>query len=329
MKLFWQIYRLQLKETFAIAHGNYNFRNCLQITLQKNNCFGYGECTEIDYYQINLANFEVILKQIQAQIESQKIIHPTQFYQFLLHFNLHSFLLSALDCAYWDLFCKLENKTFFELNSINFQKIPQSSLTISIAKFEDQLKKMENSKWKKFKVKCQGFNADYIQKLAQLPNIALDSNGSFTTTDCKFIENQTYGKFFDYIEQPMPINKYQNLNKKSTINWIADEDLQTILQLESLNKNYQSVNIKLVKCGGLTPALQLIEKAKLLKLKIMIGCMTETTIGISAAAVLAPFADFLDLDGAFLLSNDNANGTKIINGNVVFSQQNGLGISII
>lgn len=127
----------------------------------------------------------------------------------------------------------------------------------------------------------------------------------------------------------MTVGNYESLNKKSTINWMADEDLQSINQLENLSKHYNSINIKLVKCGGLTPALQIIEKAKQLKLKIMIGCMTETTIAISAAAVLAPFANFLDLDGAFLISNDNAHGTKICNGKVVFSQENGLGISKI
>lgn len=175
MKLNWQIYRVQLKETFAIAHGNYNFRDCLQITLQQNNSIGFGECTEINYYNINLKSFEVVLKQLKQQIENHKIVFPTNFHQFLQSFNLHPFLLSALDCAYWDLFGKLEKKTFFELNNITFSEISESYLTITIDDFEKQKQKIENSKFSKFKVKCQGFNVDYIEKLSQLNNIALDS----------------------------------------------------------------------------------------------------------------------------------------------------------
>jgi L-alanine-DL-glutamate epimerase-like enolase superfamily enzyme len=86
--------------------------------------------------------------------------------------------------------------------------------------------------------------------------------------------------------------------------------------------------LKLVKVGGLTPALKMIESAKTLNFKIMIGCMTESTIGISAGIVLTPFADFIDLDGANLISNDLANGSSIDKGKVIIKEAYGLGISI-
>lgn len=79
MKLHWQIVRFQLKETFAIAYGNYTHREALIITLEKSGSKGYGECTSIDYYHINLSDFEIRLKKIKSQIESQNIIHPTDF----------------------------------------------------------------------------------------------------------------------------------------------------------------------------------------------------------------------------------------------------------
>ena len=127
MKLYWQIVRLNLKETFSIAYGNYSYREALIVKLKSHNFSGYGECTAIDYYQINLAEFVMKLEVIQLQIEKQNINHPTDFYHFLLTLKLPSFLRSAIDCAYWDLFGKLENKSFLELNSIEIRQIPNSS----------------------------------------------------------------------------------------------------------------------------------------------------------------------------------------------------------
>ena len=98
--------------------------------------------------------------------------------------------------------------------------------------------------------------------------------------------------------------------------------------LEILKPHYSSINIKLVKCGGLTPALQLIKKAKELGFKTMIGCMTESTIGISAGATLASLVDYADLDGANLIANDMAYGSHVVNGEIIVSNKPGLGISL-
>ena len=97
----------------------------------------------------------------------------------------------------------------------------------------------------------------------------------------------------------------------------------------SLLSHYKSLNIKLVKCGGLTPALEIIKEARQLNYKIMIGCMTESTVGISAGAVLAPLVDYCDLDGANLIVEDIATGSKIINGKIQLSDKPGLGIELI
>jgi len=109
---------------------------------------------------------------------------------------------------------------------------------------------------------------------------------------------------------------------------MADEDLQAADNLEQLKPHYTTINIKVMKCGGITPSLVLIKKAKTLGLKVMIGCMTESSIGISAGAILATQADFIDLDGANLLSNDIAEGSTITNGKLNLTTKPGLGISI-
>ncbi len=331
MVLSWQIVRFQLKETFAIAYGNYTHREALIITLEKNGSKGYGECTSIDYYHINLADFENSLAKIKAKIESQNIVHPTDFYTYLLQLALPSFLRSALDCCYWDLFGKLENKSFLELNTIDYNILPESSITISVDTVDNQIKKIEQSSWSKFKVKCNHFDEQDIARLLELDkNLALDSNGSFTKENCLWLENNATISKFTYLEQPMKTGaeNYKVLHTDKFANWMADEDCQDSSVLKELQSHYRSINIKLVKCGGLTPALEMISVAAALGYKIMIGCMTESTIGISAGAVLAPLCDFADLDGANLIANDIASGSEIVNGKINLSENHGLGIKL-
>ena len=322
---------LQLKETFSISYGNYTFREALIVCLTKNGNSGYGECTAIDYYGINLNDFIQKLEKIKIQIEKQSIFHPTEFYTFLETLQLHSFLRSALDCAYWDLFGKLEKKSFLELNAIEINKLPESSITISVAPIEKKKKKIANSNWNKFKLKCNNYDQNAIDLLLKSgKEIALDANGSFSADNCQQLEENSSTANFTYIEQPLKIgiSNYKQLNASKYANWMADEDCQEATKLSDLKSHYKTINIKLVKTGGLTPALQLIKDARANNLKIMIGCMTESTVGISAGAVLTPLVDYVDLDGANLIANDIALGSTIERGNVLLSDKPGLGISI-
>jgi len=332
MKLSWQIVRLHLKETFSISYGNYAFREALVVQLSDYGENGYGECTGIDYYNISLPDFNIKLHQIKEKIENQQINHPTDFYSFLIALGLPSFLRSALDCAYWDLFGKLENRSFSELNTIEINSIPESSITISVAPIEVQLDKIAKSSWNKFKVKCNHFDKNEILKLLHTgKSVALDANGSYTAEDCHWLENLEAAKAFTYVEQPMKPgeNNFKSLQSDKYPNWMADEDCQENIDLKTLQPHYKSINIKLVKCGGLTPALELIKNARELNFKIMIGCMTESTVGISAGAALVSLVDFADLDGANLISNDIATGSKIEFGKILLSEKPGLGIKIL
>jgi L-Ala-D/L-Glu epimerase len=332
MNVSWQIVRLNLKETFSIAYGNYSHRDALIVSLKKNECTGYGECTAIDYYHINLDDFVLDLQRIQSKIERQTISHPIEFYTFLLQLNVPSFLRSALDCAYWDMYGKLESKSFLELNSITIHQLPESSITISVETIDHQIKKIQQSDWTKFKVKCNHFNQDDIIQLSQLENdIALDSNGSFSQENCLWLQENEITSNFSYLEQPMRIGieTYSVLKANGSANWMADEDCQDVSVLNDLQPHYRSINIKLMKCGGLTPALEMIQHARTLGFKIMIGCMTESTVGISAGAVLAPLCDYADLDGANLIANDIAKGNHIVNGKIILSKKPGLGIELV
>lgn len=330
MKLSWQPKKLLLKETFSISYGNYDFRDALLISLSYKDKTGFGECVAINYYGINLDEFILKLKEIRTKIEAKEIVHPKEFYQFLTSLNLHSFLCSALDCAYWDLYGKLENKSFSQLNNLNSSNLPESSYTISIAFVDEQIQKIQNSDWQKFKVKCNGLDRNNIYKLLETGReIALDSNTSFSDDDCNFLQNNELTRNFLYIEQPRPVGEFQVLNKNLNAVWMADEDCQNSSYLETLQPHYSAINIKLMKCGGITPALELIREAKKFGYKIMIGCMTESSVGISAGIAVASLCDFADLDGANLISNDFARGSFVEKGKLVLSENPGLGISLI
>lgn len=330
MQLHFHKTELHLKETFSIAYGNYDKRDALVVKLSHLGKDGYGECVSINYYGINLEDFVLKLKEIQPRIENQKIIHPKEFFAFLEQFQLHHFLLSALDCAYWDLFGKLENKSFSGINQLENKTLAESSITISIAEIDEQIKKIENSSWNKFKVKCNGFNLKNTEKLLNLNrNIALDANASFTKEDCLFIQETSGFQKLMYIEQPLEIGNFGILKNGNSVNWMADEDCQDLTFLEKLKPYYSSINIKLMKCGGLTPALEMITEAKKLGYKIMLGCMTESSIGISAGCAIAGLLDFADLDGANLISNDYATGSFVDNGKIILSEKPGLGIALL
>ena len=330
MQLHFHKTELHLKETFSIAYGNYDKRDALVVKLSHLGKDGYGECVSINYYGINLEDFVLKLKEIQPRIENQKIIHPKEFFAFLEQFQLHHFLLSALDCAYWDLFGKLENKSFSGINQLENKTLAESSITISIAEIDEQIRKIENSSWNKFKVKCNGFNLKNTEKLLNLNrNIALDANASFTKEDCLFIQETPEFQKLMYIEQPLEIGNFGILKNGNSVNWMADEDCQDLTFLEKLKPYYSSINIKLMKCGGLTPALEMITEAKKLGYKIMLGCMTESSIGISAGCAIAGLLDFADLDGANLISNDYATGSFVDNGKIILSEKPGLGIALL
>lgn len=330
MQITYTLKDLHLKETFAIAYGNYDTRKSLLVSLSYKGKTGYGECVEINYYGIKLSDFVLKLEELRSWLEIQPIIHPLEFYQKLENLTIHSFLRSALDCAYWDLYGKLENRSFLDLNNLSKEPKVESSYTITVAPIEDQIEKIKNHSWPKFKVKFNGFNKHGLEKLAALDfPISIDANASMSQENCIWIQQQDFSSKFMYFEQPMKVGDFEVLNRDGKANWMADEDALNENVLAQLKPHYKSVNVKLMKCGGLTPALHLLQKAKEQNFKVMLGCMTESSVGISAACALAGLLDYADLDGAALISNDYAKGSFVKNGRITLSDKPGLGISLL
>jgi L-alanine-DL-glutamate epimerase-like enolase superfamily enzyme len=133
-----------------------------------------------------------------------------------------------------------------------------------------------------------------------------------------------------FVEQPLPknlIEEQKKLFKKSPLPIIADEALQTLDDLMVLKDFYHGINVKLMKCGGISKAKELIEVASQYNLKILIGCMSESSCGVSAAAQLSSLANWVDLDGPLLISNDPYTGVNYSDGKILLSDKSGLGIA--
>jgi len=136
----------------------------------------------------------------------------------------------------------------------------------------------------------------------------------------------------EFIEQPLHEDDWEGmkrLKKECVLPLIADESCQRFEDVEKCAEGFHGVNIKLMKCGGLTPALKMIKLARELNLKVMAGCMAESTVGISNLAQIAPLLDYIDADGGMLIKNDTANGVSLKYGNIVYPKENGSGIALL
>ncbi|MHA6726487.1 enolase C-terminal domain-like protein [Chryseobacterium sp. A301] len=328
MELRWKVRKLILKEPFHIAYGQFDYRNALLVELSEQDVVGFGECVEITYYGIVLSDFEKELSRIRRLVKQVSMVTPQEFYLLLKKWAQNSFLRSALDCAYWDLYGKLEGKSFGELNSI-VGPLPISSLTLSGGSSWEQVQKIKSSEWSFFKVKFVEWNPLQLVALLEAgKKIAIDANTSFGPEDCKRLEASLNVEKLVYVEQPLKVGDYKVLSRNSKVNWMGDEDFQSMDQLADLQPHYPSLNLKLMKCGGLTPALEVVKKAKEYGFRVMIGCMTESSVGISAGIALAPLCDYADLDGAELIANDDAVGSKVYQGELQLERSPGLGIQM-
>ncbi|MCL4169252.1 UNVERIFIED_CONTAM: hypothetical protein GTU68_049565, partial [Idotea baltica] len=148
------------------------------------------------------------------------------------------------------------------------------------------------------------------------------------------IDNSKILKDFgvEFIEQPLRADNWEGhklVFKNSSLPIIADESCQVEADVAKCHNHFHGVNVKLTKCGGLTPARRMLNEAKSLNMKTMVGCMTESTVGISAIAHLLPLLDYVDMDGALLLAKDIAIGVTIIDGKTTYSNELGTGVSLI
>ena len=336
MKLELKKYILELKHTFNISRKSHTTQDTLIACLSMNGFTGYGESTPNPYYQVTYESMKAEIEEFQREIELFDFQDPESFHEFLKSKRLSNFSICALDLAAHDLYGKMLKKPLYKLWGTDISKYPVTNFTIGLDTTEKMVVKMNEKPWPIYKIKL-GTDRDLeiVKELRKHTDTIFRVDANCAWEASKTIEYcyELKSLGVEFIEQPLLANDWagmDKLKKEAVLPIIADESCIVEEDVEKCAGYFDGINIKLTKCGGLTPALRMIKKAKKLGLKVMVGCMTESTVGISAIAQLLPQLDYVDMDGALLLKNDIAEGVQILeNAEVIFPKANGSGVRLI
>lgn len=333
MQLTLQKYTLPLKHTFSISRESHDFQDTLIVSLSLKGGTGYGETTSNPYYKVTMATLIDEIEAVRSDIEAFNFETPDAFHEYLSGTNLSNFALCALDMAAHDLYGKLLGKPLYEIWGTTLSTYPTTNYTIGIASIEKMVAKMRETPWPIYKIKL-GTEDDVaiVRELRKHTDsvFRIDANCAWSAKET--IENAPLLKELgvEFLEQPLKADDWSGMEKVlhgSVLPVIADESCIVEKDVEKCGLHFNGINIKLTKCGGLTPALRMIKNARELGLKTMVGCMTESTVGISAIAQLLPQLDYVDMDGPLLLKEDIADGVRILDGGkLIFPDLGGTGV---
>jgi L-alanine-DL-glutamate epimerase-like enolase superfamily enzyme len=335
MRLELKKFVLQLKHTFSISRESHDFQDTLIVSLTKDGKVGYGEATSNPYYKITVESMMAEIEAIRNEIESFDFTNPQEFHQFLTEKRLSNFAICAMDLAAHDLYGKLLEKPLYEIWGTKPDRYPVTNYTIGIAEIDTMVAKMKERPWPIYKIKLGTDNdVNLIKQLRRHTDaiFRIDANCAWTAEETVYNAPQLKDLGVEFLEQPLKADDWEGMERvmhKSVLPVIADESCIVEADVEKCALHFNGINIKLTKCGGLTPALRMLKKAREMGLKTMVGCMTESTVGISAIAQLIPQLDYVDMDGALLLKEDIADGIKIEEeGNIIFPNLPGSGITL-
>lgn len=332
MQIKFHPVKLPLKHTFTIAHGSTSIQESLIVELSENGKNGYGEATANPYYGVTVALMMAQIEQLRDMVESTTWRDPDQFnYALKATGRLNAFTMCALDLAFNDLYGKLKGKPLYELWGLDQAKGPVSNYTIGIDTIEKMVEKMREVPWPLYKIKLG--TTDDLRIVRELRRhtdavFRVDANCAWSVQETISNSVQLRELNVQFIEQPLKAGDFVGMKKvfaESMLPVIADESCQTEEDVDRCSGHFHGINIKLTKCGGLTPARRMIERARQLGMQVMIGCMTESSVGISAIAQLVPSLDYVDMDGALLLAEDPAEGVRVTPEGLIFPDETGAG----
>lgn len=335
MKLRCHVVHLKNKHTFRIAHGSRTGVDTLIVELVDEQYIGLGEATPVPYYGFSAEDLKLILEKHREVIESYKLTDAKAFWEFmnpLLSGN--HFAQCALDIAAHDLVAKKNKMPLYKHWGLKLGVLPVSNFTIGIDEIPVMIERIQEVDFPIYKIKLgTPHDVEIVKELRKHTNaiFRVDANCAWsveeTISNAKAFEHLGV----EFIEQPMPATateEMQEVKNRVALPLIADESCIVEKDVDKCKNGFDGVNIKLAKCGGLTPALRMIQGAKNLGLKTMVGCMTESSVGISAIAHLLPLLDYVDMDGSLLIANDPAEGVYLDAGKAIFTASNGTGAKL-
>ncbi|HKZ66360.1 MAG TPA: enolase C-terminal domain-like protein, partial [Chitinophagaceae bacterium] len=224
-------------------------------------------------------------------------------------------------------------KKLYELWKGDISKNPLTDYTIGIDSIDKMVSKLKEKPWPIYKIKVgTADDISIVKALRANTDAALrvDANAGWDLETALKLIPQLKELGVEYVEQPLAKDNWEGMKilyKTSSLPLFADEACVFEQDVEKCKDHFHGINIKLTKCSGITPALRMIKKARELDLKIMLGCMNESTVGSAAMAHLLPFIDYVDMDGPLLLEEDVATGIEYDQGKIIYSNDPGLGIN--
>ena len=335
LKLSFEPYNLQLKHVFTLAGSSRSTTPVMLTKLEFDGITGYGEASMPPY----LGESQESAGKFLSALNLQQFTDPFRMDEILEYVDNsapgNTAAKASVDIALHDLVGKIMGQPWYKIWGLSTEKTPVTSFTIGIDTPEVVRQKVkEAAGFKILKVKLgRDTDREMIETIRSVTDVPMCVDVNQGWKDKKMALDMIFWlkeKGIQYVEQPMPKesrNELAWLTQNSPLPVIADEALQRLSDVQAAIGAYSGTNIKLMKCTGMREAHKMINLARANKMKVMIGCMTETSCAISAAAQLSPLATWADLDGNLLISNDLYSGMKIVDGKITLNDLPGIGIT--
>lgn len=335
LKLSFYPYELQLRHTFTVSSYSRKTTPGVQVCIEYEGVTGYGEASMPPYLGQSVETVTAFL----SKVNLEQFKDPFQMETILAYIDSMSpgdgAAKAAIDIALHDLTGKLIGLPWWRIWGLDAAKAPDTTFTIGIDTPEVVREKTREcaDRFNILKVKV-GLDNDKemistIREITDLP-LAVDANQGWKDKEKALDEIfWLYENGVVMVEQPMAKERMDDnawITERSPIPVFADEAIQRLADIPSIKGAYHGINIKLMKCTGMREAWKMVNYARAEGMKVMVGCMTETSCAVSAAAQLSPAVDFADLDGNLLITNDLYKGMEVVNGRVTLSDLPGIGV---
>jgi L-alanine-DL-glutamate epimerase-like enolase superfamily enzyme len=337
MKLTLRRFELRLRHVFTISRGSMSVQPTLIVELEQDGLRGYGEATTNEYYGVSIESMAESLRAVEPALRGQRLEDPAALWRQLEpQLQQNRFAQCALDQAAHDLWGKLHGRPVYEMWGLSTAKVPDSDYTIGIDEIDVMAAKLaEFPGWPIYKIKLgTPHDLEIVRALRRHTDAVfrVDANCGWDVEETIANSRALRELNVEFIEQPLPAERIEEMPRvfrESALPLAADESCQQEPDVDRCHERFHIINIKLVKCGGLTPARRMIERARSLGMRVMVGCMTESSVGISAIAQLLPLLDYVDMDGAVLLAEDIATGVRLERGRCIYPAEGGCGVALL
>ncbi|MCX5800636.1 MAG: dipeptide epimerase [Candidatus Eisenbacteria bacterium] len=333
MRFSYEPLTLRTRHVFAISRGASDTFGGAIVSIEHDGLVGLGEAAPSPFYGENQATVLAVLEILRQDIPDDPFLLEEVQQKMEKRICGNPAAKAAVDIALHDLVCKKLGIPLHRFFGLSAEKTPCTSFTIGIDETDVMKQRaLEAGEFSVLKIKVgtdrDEFVLDAIRSVTD-KTLRVDANCAWTPREAvvKISRLEKFG--IEFVEQPIAPGDAHGLRfvrENVAVPVIADESVRTSRDIEALIGAVDGINIKLMKCGGLREALKMIHVARAVGMKVMLGCMVESSVGITAAAHLSPAVDYADLDGNLLLAKDPFSGVGVRQGKLVLPSEPGLGV---